>query len=184
MAIKAQLDMDSATVRSALQACIGRIMAMTRAEIRQLVEKYRGKRYHSFKVPVEMYEILQVLKKRKDVPVSWIVVAAVLLYRRGECRGGGSTEVPPHLIHEPIIVYRCKACGSILYIYRAGTPAALPSWSDVARMYGGRCPYCGHVLEKPGLDDIVVKPRWEMLRLAEKKIMGKQGRTLLAEIGA
>ena len=58
------------------------------------------------------------------------------------------------------IVYRCKSCGFILHVFvKVGQNSyGVPTPSELASWYGGICPMCGHPLERPRLDDIVVKP--------------------------
>jgi len=58
------------------------------------------------------------------------------------------------------IVYRCKVCGFLLHVFvRVGQNSyGVPTPSELMSQYGGICPRCGHSLEPPTLDDIIVKP--------------------------
>ena len=58
-----------------------------------------------------------------------------------------------------MIVYRCKGCGYVLYMFpRVGRYGGLPTPSEVIAMVGGFCPRCGRRLQKPSIDDVVVRP--------------------------
>jgi len=60
------------------------------------------------------------------------------------------------------VIYKCKRCGYVLYDSRyperyAGIYFGLPTPSEVAAWYGGRCPRCGRILSTdPGLKDVSV----------------------------
>lgn len=60
------------------------------------------------------------------------------------------------------LIYKCKNCGYILYDSRhmekyMGTCFGIPTPSEVALWYGGKCPRCGRELNtKPNLKDVVV----------------------------
>ncbi len=58
------------------------------------------------------------------------------------------------------VVYRCKHCGFILHVFvKVGQSSyGVPTPSELISIYGGACPRCGHRLEPPTLNDIVVKP--------------------------
>ena len=58
------------------------------------------------------------------------------------------------------IVYRCKNCGFIFFVFvYVGQDSYGPRTpSELMSMHGYHCPRCGKPLEKPTLDDIIVKP--------------------------
>ncbi|MCQ4344576.1 MAG: hypothetical protein RXQ70_00150 [Sulfolobaceae archaeon] len=59
------------------------------------------------------------------------------------------------------MTYVCKSCGREIFsfkkvgqdFYGIRTP------SEIKAMFGGKCPYCGHELSVPDLNDIVIRPR-------------------------
>jgi hypothetical protein len=57
------------------------------------------------------------------------------------------------------VVYRCKYCGFILYVFtHVGQDSyGVPTPSEIMSQYGGICPRCGHPLEPPRLHDIVIR---------------------------
>ena len=44
------------------------------------------------------------------------------------------------------VVYRCKNCGYTLWVFLYGNSRGVPTPSEVAYAYGGRCPRCGSPL--------------------------------------
>lgn len=44
------------------------------------------------------------------------------------------------------VVYRCKNCGYTLWVFLYGNSRGVPTPSEVAYAYGGRCPRCGQPL--------------------------------------
>lgn len=70
------------------------------------------------------------------------------------------------------IVYRCKVCGFILHVFvRVGQNSyGVPTPSELMSQYGGICPRCGHQLEPPTIDDIIIKPngKEELLAVLEE----------------
>ena len=74
------------------------------------------------------------------------------------------------------VVYRCSACGFILYIFvRKGQDTrGIPTPSSIIYMYGGRCPRCGKPLRPPSHRDIEIRIATkellrELIRLAEEQ---------------
>jgi len=69
-----------------------------------------------------------------------------------------------------VIVYRCKRCGYTLHVFpRVGSPRLLPTPSEVIAMVGGFCPRCGRRLQKPTIDDVVIRPLSESERALQEK---------------
>lgn len=68
------------------------------------------------------------------------------------------------------VVYRCSNCGLILHVFvRVGQNSyGLPTPSELASMYGGRCPRCGKPLRAPRASEIVVEPMRGLGELAER----------------
>ena len=57
------------------------------------------------------------------------------------------------------VVFRCKRCGNVLYVYEAvGQDCfGIPTPSELAARLGGKCPHCGRpLIAKPTIDDIKV----------------------------
>ena len=54
------------------------------------------------------------------------------------------------------VVYRCSHCGRVLYVHwRVGQNSyGVPTPSEIIARNGGVCPYCGHRLGRPSIDDI------------------------------
>ena len=71
------------------------------------------------------------------------------------------------------IVYRCRRCGYVLYVFaRVGQSSyGVATPSEVKALFGGRCPRCGGLLGEPRARDVdvvadpgLVRARLEMLR--------------------
>ena len=73
-----------------------------------------------------------------------------------------------------MIVYRCRSCGFILYVFaRVGQDSyGAPTPSELISAYGGICPRCGAPLRPPTLNDIIVKTG-EDARLETKLAMAE-----------
>jgi len=54
------------------------------------------------------------------------------------------------------ITFKCKNCGNTLFTwsYKQNKYAGPPEPSAIISLYGGRCPFCGHPLSAPSIDDI------------------------------
>ena len=65
------------------------------------------------------------------------------------------------------VVYRCRQCGYILYVFwRVGQNSyGVLTPSEVISMYGGVCPRCGHPLRRPGLQDLSVTADRDLVRM-------------------
>lgn len=58
------------------------------------------------------------------------------------------------------VIYVCRVCGFKLYEFeRVGQDYfGVPTPSEVINWYGGVCPKCNSKLNRPSLEDIVIKP--------------------------
>ena len=56
------------------------------------------------------------------------------------------------------VVYRCRQCGYILYVFwRVGQSSyGVPTPSEIMSYYGGVCPRCGRPLQRPSIRDVIV----------------------------
>ena len=59
------------------------------------------------------------------------------------------------------IIFVCKKCHRPFFFwnYRKNKYAGPPEPSAVVVMFNGRCPYCGHPLSVPSIDDIIIRLR-------------------------
>ena len=59
------------------------------------------------------------------------------------------------------IVYVCKNCGYVLFRFeKVGQDFfGVRSYSDIAKMYNGKCPACGHEIQAPEPEDIIIQPK-------------------------
>ena len=81
------------------------------------------------------------------------------------------------------IVYRCKCCGKVLYVfpYVGHESYGVKTPSEIISMYGGMCPYCFKPLERPTHEDVyaeangverfveVIEEEYERGRLTRKE---------------
>ena len=85
------------------------------------------------------------------------------------------------------VVYRCKHCGFILHVFvRVGQDTyGVPTPRELRSIYGGLCPRCGHRLEPPTLNDIIVKPHGpeELLEALEEAPNGATWQRILERKG-
>ena len=58
------------------------------------------------------------------------------------------------------MIYVCRNCGHVLFVFRRGQDSYGPRMpSEIRAQFAGRCPRCGHELGVPGPEDIEIKPR-------------------------
>ena len=58
------------------------------------------------------------------------------------------------------VIYKCKACGFILYRFEhvGQDYYGIPTPSEIMNWYGGVCPRCNGKLGKPRVSDIRITP--------------------------
>lgn len=58
------------------------------------------------------------------------------------------------------IKYRCKECGETIYVHgKIGQNSfGIPTPGELIIRVGSRCPKCGHMFQKPDINDIIIKP--------------------------
>jgi len=54
------------------------------------------------------------------------------------------------------VVYRCRGCGQVLYVFYPSDGLSPPAPSDVSALYAGVCPRCGRRLGQPSVDGVRV----------------------------